>query len=120
MTEFNNLANTELTFEEFQGVYGGAGHQAFVRNILTEQQVTANSDLGREDLVKMFQVIIDEPENDSKLTKMFGTIEKTWPGSNPSDLVFWPGEYFGDGDDSRELTADEMADEILKSMGKSA
>ena len=59
------------------------------------------------------------PDLSMKMTEVFSLIQKTWPGSNPSDLIFWPGEYFGDGDDSRELTAEEVADEIISSAKKS-
>ncbi len=35
-----------------------------------------------------------------------------------SDLFFWPGEYFGDGDNSRELSASEILAVALKSGGR--
>jgi hypothetical protein len=32
-----------------------------------------------------------------------------------SDLIFWPGEYFGDGDIMREMTSKDILDTILNS-----
>ncbi|MCY1461663.1 hypothetical protein D9M71_793420 [compost metagenome] len=31
-----------------------------------------------------------------------------------SDLFFWPGEYFGDGDNARELTPEQIIETALK------
>jgi hypothetical protein len=35
-----------------------------------------------------------------------------------SDLIFWPGSYFGDGDDSRLMSSSEILETALKAGGK--
>lgn len=40
-------------------------------------------------------------------------LEANLPCRNVSDLIFWPGHYFGDGDNSRDLTPKEILDIAL-------
>lgn len=36
-----------------------------------------------------------------------------------SDLIYWPGSYFGDGDDTRVMSSSEILETALKASGKS-
>lgn len=112
--EFNALAGTDLSFSDFQGIYWAEEHIDFVRRILVAQATEADRNLTRQDLVEMFRRVLDDPCDDEYLTFVFQTVEKTYGDRQASDLVFWPGEYFGDGDHSRVLTPEEMADAVLK------
>jgi hypothetical protein len=40
------------------------------------------------------------------------------PDPRVSDLIFWPGEYFGDGDNRRELSAEQVVDIALSRAGR--
>ncbi|MEL7500799.1 MAG: hypothetical protein AAFN77_24615 [Planctomycetota bacterium] len=112
--EFNELAGTEIPYAEFQGIYGGEEHENYVRRVLTAKLTAPDSTIGREQLVEMFKRVSDNPSDDSYLEFAFSKIKKTFGDAQVSDLVFWPGHYFGDGDDSRELTPEQMADAVLE------
>jgi hypothetical protein len=45
---------------------------------------------------------------------IFTAIKQTPGDAQVSDLAFWPGDYFGDGNDQRELTPELMADAVLE------
>jgi hypothetical protein len=114
LEEFNTLAGTSIPFEEFQGIYGGEEHVEYVRRVLTAKQTTEDPTLDRNGLVEMFSRILADPCDNAYLTYAFSTIEKTYGDSQVSDLVFWPNEYFGDGDLHRELTPEMMADAVIE------
>lgn len=114
IAQFNQVSGMNLTHQDFQNVYGAGTYEQFVRNILVLSHVEDDHNLSHDELTRMFQSVIDAPFDDDNLINVFAQIEKAFPKSRASDLVFWPGEYFGDGNQNRKLTAKEMADEILR------
>ncbi len=52
----------------------------------------------------MFAKVLADPCDDAYLQYVFTTIRKTFGDAQVSDSVFWPGEYFGDGNNQREAT----------------
>ena len=113
LNEFNELAGTEIPFSEFQGIYCAEEHEDYVRRVLTEKVTVANLGLDRAGLVAMFERLLADTSDNGYLQYVFSTIEKTFGDDQVSDLVFWPGEYFGDGNDHRKLTPELMADAVL-------
>lgn len=118
LDEFNRLAETNIPFSEFQGVSGGQEHIDYARRVLTAAQTPAVDTLSRDELVEMFTRILDDPSDSAYLAYVFTTIEKTFADSQVSDLVFWPGIYFGDGDNARERSPKEMADAVIARHGR--
>lgn len=112
--EFNRLAGTEMTFLEFQGIHGAEEHIDYVRRILIDKATPALPTLDRDALVTMFGRIRGEPTDDAFQEYVFSTIEKTFGDSQVSDLIYWPGKYFGDDNHDRILTPEMMADAVLK------
>ncbi len=112
--EFNQLAGTDIPFSEFQGIYGAEEHIDYVRRVLTDRATEASPDLNREGLIEMFANVLADPCDDAYVQYVFTTIKKTFGDTQVSDLVFWPGEYFGDGNNQRELTPELMADAVLE------
>ena len=112
--EFNSLAGTEIPYAAFQGIYGGEEHDCYVRRVLMRKLSTAVPTLDREQIAEMFKRVLEEPADDAYHEFVFSTIEKTFGDAEVSDLVYWPEQYFGDGDDSRDLTPEQMADAVLE------
>lgn len=120
LDEFNRLAGTSIPFSEFQGIYGAEEHSIYVRRVLVAKETKPAAKLDRDGLITMFAKVLSDPSDDAYLTYVFKTIEKTFGDTQVSDLVFWPGQYFGDGDNSRELTPEMMADAVLDRHAKGA
>jgi hypothetical protein len=116
--EFNQLAGTDIPFWEFQGIHGAEEHIDYVRRVLTDRATEASAGLDRQELAMMFAKVLSDPSDDSYLQYVFSTIKKTFGDPQISDLVFWPGEYFGDGNNQRELTPELMADSVLERYAK--
>lgn len=118
LAEFNQLAGTSIPFSEFQGIYGAEEHIDYVRRVLTDRVTEALPGLERDALATMFAKVLADPCDNAYLQYVFTTIKKTFGDNQISDLVFWPGEYFGDGDNQRELTPELMADAVLERYAK--
>jgi hypothetical protein len=118
LDEFKRLAGMDVPFSEFQGIYGSEEHIEYVRRVLTDRATDASPDLDRAGLVAMFAKVLADPCDDAHLQYVFTTIKKTYGDTQISDLVFWPGEYFGDGNNQRELTPELMADAVLERHAK--
>jgi hypothetical protein len=118
LAEFNELAGMDIPFSEFQGIYGAEEHIDYVRRVLTDGATEAFPGLDREGLTTMFAKVLADPCDDAYLQYVFSTIKKTFGDTQISDLVFWPGEYFGDGNNHRELTPELMADAVLERHAK--
>lgn len=118
LAEFNQLAGTSIPFSEFQGIYGAEEHIDYVRRVLTDRATEALPGLERDALANMFAKILADPCDNAYLQYVFTTIKRTLGDNQISDLVFWPGEYFGDGDNQRELTPELMADAVLERYAK--
>ena len=118
LAEFIQLAGTDIPFSEFQGIYGAEEHIDYVRRVLTDRVTEVSPGLDRDGLTTMFAKVLADPCDNAYLQYVFSTIKKTFGDTQISDLVFWPGEYFGDGNNQRELTPDLMADAVLERHAK--
>ncbi|WP_417377462.1 hypothetical protein [Gimesia maris] len=118
LDEFNQLAGTDIPFSEFQGIYGAEEHIDYVRRVLTDRATEASPDLSREGLIEMFAKVLAAPCDDAYVQYVFNTINQTFGDTQISDLIFWPGEYFGDGNNQRELTPELIADAVLERYAK--
>lgn len=109
LLEFNQLAGTNIPFEDFQDIYEGVDHDTWVRRVLLRQRVAKIENLTLDDLIAVFQRFAPLDCSESELSFLLAQLEYNLADPRISDLIFWPGEYLGDGNNSRELTAQEMA-----------
>jgi len=81
--------------------------------VLLEKRTSSIPDLARDDVVAMFQKICSEDCSEAERDFALAQLEYNLDDPKISDLIYWPGEYFGDGDNAREMTAEEMAEAVL-------
>jgi hypothetical protein len=113
LDEFNRLSPVSRTFGDFQGVYGAEEHDVYVRRLLATRSLPTIPDLSRDDVAAAFQRILDPHCPDHERCFLLNTLALNLSDPMISDLVYWPEEYFGDGNNARNMTATEMADASL-------
>lgn len=92
LTEFNQLANTSIPFEHFQGIYGGEDHIEWVRRILHDQHTKPANDVTREELIEIVRRAM--PQNGYPDAEAYMTIlDKNVPRPGASHLIFYPPDY---------------------------
>ena len=110
LAEFNRLAGTILALIDFKDIYSGQRHSTWVRKVLAGSFLRRLPDVTRDELVEMTRRVMECRGEEHEIHFWLKMLELNLPDPRVSDLIFWPGEYFGDGDNSRELTPEEVVD----------
>lgn len=118
LEEFNRLAGTSLPFEKFQGIYGGMEHDTWVRNVLCMPLAQRPLELSRDEMLEIITRLCTSAGEEHE---MFYWLKLLEANLDPriSDLIYWPGEYFGDGDNSRAMSPQQILAAALESKGAS-
>jgi hypothetical protein len=117
LAEFNREAGTELKYEDFQKVYTWTDHETWVRIVLSRPAQRPIPDISRAELLELLRRICTADGREHEIDFWLGMLKANVPDPKVSDLLFWPGEYFGDGDNSRELSPEQILD-IALSAGR--
>jgi hypothetical protein len=107
---FNREAGTSLEWLEFQGIYGACEHDVWVREVLARPFERPIPDITREELLELIRRICNGEGEEHETSFYFELLAANVPDPRISDLIYWPGEYFGDGDNQRELTPEQILD----------
>jgi hypothetical protein len=104
--ELGQLVGHDVTALDVHSAFGSVTPQEFAHSILA-RSVTIPSDLSHSEMLELFQCLVDPSEGELRTSFWLACLRENTGNSRISDLIYWPGEYFGDGDDSRELTPQE-------------
>jgi hypothetical protein len=108
LAEFNAEAGTNLRFIDFQGIYGGQDHGTWARKVLAAPHLRRLPDVRRAELVEMARRVMEADGEEHEVHYWIDMLALNIPDANVSDLIYWPGEYFGDGNNDRELTPEQV------------
>jgi hypothetical protein len=108
LDEFNRAAQTDLAFADFQGIYGGQDHATWVRKVLAAPFRKRLPGITREELLELIRRVAQADGEEHEIDFWLGLLAVNIPDPRISDLIFWPGEYFGDGDNSRALSPEQI------------
>jgi hypothetical protein len=113
LAEFNRGASTDLKFLDFQGIFGGQEHDCWVRKLLAESHQQRLPDITRAELIELARRVAEADGTEHEIDFWLDMLVLNIPDPQVSDLIFWPGEYFGDGDNSREFTPEQVIEIAL-------
>lgn len=113
LAAFNREALTDFDFYQFQGIYGGQEHETWVRNVLAGPYVRLVPDVSKDELVEMVRRLMEAEGTEEEMHFWLCMLEVNVPDEQISDLIYWPGEYFGDVDYPKELSAEQLVDIAL-------
>jgi hypothetical protein len=113
LEEFNRDAGTRFTFADFRGIYGGMEHETWVRQVLSGSAVIKIPDITYDELLELLTRVCRAAGVEHENYFWLRLLEANLPDRRLSDLIFWPGNYFGDGDNSRHLSPKEILDIAL-------
>ncbi|NUT84251.1 hypothetical protein [Pseudomonas brassicacearum] len=114
LAAFNKEAMTEFEFIDFQGIYGGQSHDAWVRKILAKPYERCLGDVTKQELIELARRVMESDGPDSSIEFWLGMLEINIPNDRVSNLIFWPGEYFNNVSYSEELTPEQVIEVALK------
>jgi hypothetical protein len=117
LDEFNREAGTALNFVDFQGIYGGQDHDTWVRKVLAEPDCKRLPDITRAELLELIRRAAECHGEEHEVDFWLKMLAINIPDPRIADLIFWPGEYLGDGDNLRQLTPEQILD-IAQAAGR--
>ncbi len=113
LVEFNRLADTSLDFAVFQGFSGGMEHDTWVRTVLSEPFTGKPLELSRDEMLEIITRLCTAAGEEHELVFWIKLLERNLD-PRISDLIYWPGEYFGDGNNSRRMSPEEILETASK------
>ncbi len=117
LAEFNREAGTALAFADLQGIYGGQDHDTWVRKLLARRHCRRLADVRRDELIEMIRRVMECDGAEHEIDFWLEMLALNIPDPRISDLLFWPGEYLGDGDNTRVLSPEQVLD-IARASGR--
>ncbi|MDA7932925.1 hypothetical protein N9B53_03805 [Mariniblastus sp.] len=114
LREFNESAGLLIPISEFQGISGGMSHESWVRSVLCEPFVASTPMPTSEEALVLITRLMSADGEEWELTFWIDVLEKHLD-PRISDLIYWPGEYFGDGNNNRELSPEDILETALNS-----
>lgn len=116
LAEFNREAGTAFGFVDFQGLYGGQDHDTWVRQVLAEPHHRLLPDITRAELVELTRRVREADREEFETGFYLEMLVLNIPDPQVSDLIFYPGEYFGD-DVDRDLSNEQVVDVAISRAG---
>lgn len=113
LAEFNREAMTELGFIDFQGIYGGQGHETWVRKILAAPFERPVADVTRGELIELARRVMESDGAEQDIDFWLNMLAINIPSERISDLIFWPDEYFNDVSYSQRLSPEQVIEIAL-------
>ncbi len=118
LAEFNQLAGTSHSFDDFQGIYGGEEHETYIRRLLVTEKTTHIESLSRAELIDVFAWLQSGAPSEVEHDFAIAQLKHNLNDPQISDLLYWPGEYLCDNT-IQDLTPEQMADAALKRQRQS-
>jgi hypothetical protein len=113
LAAFNAEAGTAFEFADFQGIYGGQDHDTWVRKVLAGPLTIRIPDITRAELMELTRRVMEADGAEHEIAFWLDMLALNLGDPRVSDLIYWPGEYFGDGNNARELTPEQVVDTAL-------
>lgn len=109
LAEFNRRASTAIEFIEFQGIYGGQDHETWVRAVLSAPYIRRIPDITHDELVELTRRVM-EVDGDEASCHFWLMQLKSNLSPRVSNLIYWPGEYFGHNDYDRDMPPEKIVE----------
>src|SRR5260370_28327721 len=94
LAEFNRLAGTAIPFEEFQGIYGGEGHEDYIRRVLYYQCIEPAAGVTREELAEVVRRAMPQNEYFGQHEAYMAVFGANVPLQGTSNLTFITRAYY--------------------------
>jgi hypothetical protein len=117
LEQFNREAGTAFDYLIFQGIYGSMDHDEWVRGVLVEEGVKVIPGITSAEFLEMIRRVC-QSEGEEHETWFWGRLLELNLDPDIVNLIFWPGDYFDDGDDSRDLSPKQILDIALTARRK--
>lgn len=119
LARWNARANRDYEAYEFKTYYGAMDQDQFVNEALAPRAGFV-ADLTYAELRAVFECVMASSIPEWEHSYFLGWLDVQFPGSNISDLIFWPDQWFGvDAAALKlELSADQLIAALMENSGR--
>ena len=107
LPEFSENVGRPVSVADVHGAFGSVPAESFAKDLLADRSAIPK-DLSEGEMLELIERICKADGTESQISYWLNCLEINTGDERLSDLIFWPGEYFGDGDDSRELSPQDI------------
>jgi hypothetical protein len=115
---FARFVGTPVSKFDLDGAFGSIDAGGFAESLLTDRSQVPK-DLSEGEMVDLIERICKAKGTESQISYWLNCLKANTGDQRLSDLIFWPGEYFGDGYNSRKMSPQEILRTAM-SNGRSA
>lgn len=116
IAEWNSQVSCPYAFSDFRDFSSWTSAREFTRMAFNLEKFYA--DFTWDELVQTLRCVSDAKSKESEQNFALALLEKNFDG-NPSDLIFWPDEWFQDPDMFHvDLTTEEIAGYLMARSGR--
>ena len=107
LSELSTLVGSPVTQFEVDSAFGSVNPRSFAFDLLV-RSVAIPGEISRSEMLEMLQHLLQPKRGEVRDAFWLACLTRGTGDSRISDLIYWPGEYFKDGNNNRELSAEEI------------
>ena len=116
INDWNSQVINPYAFSDFRDFSSWTSAKDFTRMAFNQEKYVA--DLSWDELIQIIQFVCQAEGKESEQSYALGLLEKNFD-ANPSDLIYWPNEWFQDKDMLHvDLTPEEIAGYLMAKSGR--
>ena len=112
LKELAALVGKEVTKSDVDAAFGSVDPETFAAGLFTSR-VAIPTDLSFEEMLEVVESIYTGKAPESLASYWIRCLEANTGDAGISDLIFWPGEYFGDGNNRRRMSPREILETAI-------
>ena len=116
LAQLSSLTGRTITPFEVVSAVGSVSPETFVRGFLLDSSPIP-TDLSDDELLELIERVVAANGSEFQIGYWVNCLRINTGDLRISDLIYWPGQYFEDGDNSRKMSTHEILD-IALSNGK--
>jgi len=98
---------------ELHSAFSSIRPEAFAKQLLTSE-TDFLSDLTPDEMLELLNRVTHVRGDEYQLSYWIECLKRSTGNPRISDLIYWPGHYFGDGDETRDLSDQEILEIALR------
>ena len=107
LSRLSKVVGKALTHFDVCSAFGSVSSETFARGLLVTSE-SVPTDLSEAEMLELIQRLLTGRHKEFQSSFWIKCLEKNTGNARLSDIIYWPGEYFGDGNNRRVMSAEDV------------
>ena len=117
LTQLSILAGQSISKFSVESAFGSISPEGFARELICDLTAIPTN-LTPDEMLELIKHIITADGDTFQMWYWLQCLQVNTGDNKFSDLIYWPGEYFKDGNNAREMSPQEILDTALNTGKK--